>query len=155
MRDEERLKRIELLLKELEDFSSKGAAIVVEGRKDRRALRDLGIQGKIIFASHFPLFQLSEQIANDSREIIVMTDWDQEGEMLAKKISRYLTAFGRSPNLIFRLRLGAMVRKEVKEVENLAGYIARLRVECRVEDQFQSPQNIKPLTSNTVSLIKS
>ncbi len=134
MRDEERLKRIELIIKELGEFSSNGATIVVEGRKDRRALRDLGIKGEIIFASRFPLFQFSENAADNSREIIVMTDWDKEGEMLARKISGYLTSFGCTPNMGIRLNLGALVKKEVIEVENLAGYIARLRVQCGVEE---------------------
>lgn len=135
MDDEERLKQIELLIKELEDSSISGATIVVEGRKDRRALRDLGIEGEVIFASRSPLFQLSERAANNSEEIVVMTDWDRKGDMLARRMSNYLTALGHPPNLRIRSRLGSLVKKDVKEVENLPGYIAKLRLQCGVDSE--------------------
>ncbi|MEM2934367.1 MAG: DNA primase [Methanocellales archaeon] len=133
MRDEERLKQIELLMKELKEASKKGAIILVEGRKDERALRDLGIQGEVIFASHYPLLQLSDQVANDGAEIVLLTDWDRKGDLLAEKISTYLLALGRNANLRIRTKLGDLIKKDVRGVENLPSYIARLRVECGLD----------------------
>ncbi len=133
MRDEERLEQIELLIKELKETSKHGAIILVEGKKDERALRDLGVEGRVVFASHFPLIQLSDQVANNGAEIVVLTDWDRKGDLLAGKMSRYLIALGHTPNLRIRTKLGGLIKKDVKEVENLPSYIARLRLKCGLD----------------------
>lgn len=133
MRDEERLEQIELLIKELREASKQGAIILVEGRKDERALRDLGIEGRVIFASRLPLLQLSDQVANDGAEIIVLTDWDRKGDLLAERVSRYLLALGHVSNLRIRIKLSSLIKKDVREIESLPSYIARLRVECGLD----------------------
>ncbi|MEM2924266.1 MAG: DNA primase [Methanocellales archaeon] len=135
MRDEERLKEIELLMNELRNDSKKGAIILVEGKKDERALRDLGIEGMVVVASHYPLLQISDKMANDGVEIVLLTDWDKKGDLIAEKISTYLSALGRNVNLRIRTKLGDLIKKDVKEVENLPSYIARLRIECRLSDE--------------------
>lgn len=43
--DLERLEKLEGLILELKQMSDKGAVIIVEGKRDRKALRALGITG--------------------------------------------------------------------------------------------------------------
>jgi 5S rRNA maturation endonuclease (ribonuclease M5) len=148
MRYEDKLERVESLIKELRESSKQGAIILVEGRKDKRALRELGVEGEVIFASHFPLLKLIDHVANNGAEIVVLTDWDRKGDLLAERINRYLIALGHTPNLRIRVELSRLIKKDAREVENLPSYIARLRVECGFNESFDESFDERMRTIN-------
>ncbi len=127
--DIERLNKIEELLLDLQDLSSRGVIIVVEGRKDVESLRELGINGEIKLASHQPLLEFTESLSKSEREIVILTDWDKKGEITAKKIIRHLQAYGIVPNTMMRSRLRALSQKRIKDVESLNKYVNKLRFE--------------------------
>ncbi len=127
--DIERLNKIEELLLDLQDLSSRGVIIVVEGRKDVESLRELGINGEIKLASHQPLLEFTESLSKSEREIVILTDWDKKGEITAKKIIRHLQAYGIVPNTMMRSRLRALSQKRIKYVESLNKYVNKLRFE--------------------------
>ncbi len=127
MQDAERLQRIERILEEIQALADEGALIIVEGRKDRVALNELGISGEILLASHPPLFNFAESISRKANAAIIMTDWDVKGKMLAKKMSTYLRSSGLTPDLRLRGKLRKLVQKEIKDVEGLSRYVRVLR----------------------------
>ncbi len=69
-------------------------------------------------------------------EIIVLTDWDTKGGILAKKIRDHLAVYGIMPNKQIRSRIRNLVKKRIKDVESLSGYAAKLRYEVRGEMPF-------------------
>ncbi|MDD2438693.1 MAG: toprim domain-containing protein [Methanosarcinaceae archaeon] len=122
-----RLERIEELLEELSERSEKGAIIIVEGKRDILALKKLGIKGKFELATRAPLLNLSERIASQGREVIVLTDWDRRGELLVSKFSTYFGSLGLKPDFDIRRKLKLITQKEIKDVESLYTYVSKLR----------------------------
>lgn len=121
------LDALEEQISALVEASGKGAAIIVEGMRDERALRALGIRGPVIMASRRPALELAEDAARRYREIVVLTDWDLKGDEMALKIDQYLRMAGVRPDMDIRSRLKKLVKKEIKDVESLSLYVERMR----------------------------
>ncbi|WP_236622725.1 toprim domain-containing protein [Methanococcoides methylutens] len=122
-----KLELIEELLEEMLDHSNNGDLIVVEGKRDVISLRKLGFQGDIELATHRPLTEVSARIVDTGKKVMVLTDWDRRGDLLASKISEDLRYFGIDVDMNMRERLSSMVKKEIKDVESLYSYVAKLR----------------------------
>jgi 5S rRNA maturation endonuclease (ribonuclease M5) len=123
-----RLERIEELLAELSEYSERGAIIIVEGKRDILSLKRLGIEGNFELATRYSLFNFSERIAKLDREVIILTDWDRRGDLLAVKLSNYFGNFGLKPELQIRNKLRLICQKEIKDIESLYNYVSRLRL---------------------------
>ncbi len=134
--DIERLEKIEELILELQSLAESGAIIVVEGRKDYESLRLLGINGEIRFASQTPLLEFTEMLSKSRRKIILLTDWDKKGGMVARSIIRHLLTYGIMPNIEIRSKIRALVKKRIKDVESLNNYVNKLRYEVHGITKF-------------------
>jgi 5S rRNA maturation endonuclease (ribonuclease M5) len=131
LEDMERLESIEEIILELQALADTGAIIVVEGRRDVASLRSLGINGEIRLASQQPLLYFTEQLSKSGKKIIVLTDWDKRGGMMARKIIDDLLFYGIVPNTDIRSRIGILVRKSIKDIESLNSYVSRMRYELQ------------------------
>lgn len=129
LEDMERLEKLEELILGLQTLAGKGAIIVVEGRKDVDSLRLLGINGEIKLASQTPLLEFTEMLSKSGEEIILLTDWDKKGGIVARKIIQHLLFYGIMPNIEFRSKIRALVKKRIKDVEGLNNYVNKLRYE--------------------------
>jgi 5S rRNA maturation endonuclease (ribonuclease M5) len=125
--DIERLEKLEELILELKNLSDAGAIIVVEGRKDVESLRSLGINGEIKLSSQQPLLDFTEKLSRSGKDIVLLTDWDRKGGMVARKIIDYLHAYSIIPNMDIRARIGFLVKKRIKDIESLSKYMGKLR----------------------------
>jgi 5S rRNA maturation endonuclease (ribonuclease M5) len=133
--DCERLAGIEELIDELKDRALCGAVVLVEGRRDREALEKLGLAGDIVLTSHRSLLNLAEGLARDKKDIIVLTDWDERGEEVARQLSLYLEADGVKPDNGIRGSLRGLLKREITEVENLYVYVENLKEVCSTKPQ--------------------
>ncbi len=129
LEDIERLESIEEIILELKTLADSGAIIVVEGRRDVKSLRSLGIKGDIRLASQQPLLEFTELLSKSRKEIILLTDWDKKGGIMARKIIDYLLTYGIMPNTDIRSRIRNLVKKRIKDVESLNNYVNKLRYE--------------------------
>lgn len=120
---------LEKIIEELLEVSEEGAAIIVEGIRDERSLRDLGIEGTIIMAAQKPALDLMETVAEEFEEVVILTDWDRKGDELASKMELYLSGTRARANLEIRKRLKQLVRREIKDVESLSRLVERVREE--------------------------
>ena len=125
-----KLERIEELLSELTEYSKRGAIIIVEGKRDILSLKRLGIEGNFELATRQSLFNFSEKIAGLGSEVVILTDWDRRGELLATKLSEYFESFGLKPELQIRNKLRLISQKEIKDVESLYTYVSSLRLKA-------------------------
>ncbi|MDD1741929.1 MAG: toprim domain-containing protein [Methanotrichaceae archaeon] len=121
------IESLEEQISNLIDNSVNGAVIIVEGRRDEKALRALGIKGPIIIASWRPALELAEELARNYQNIIILTDWDDKGEEIALNIEQHLRCTSANTNLEIRTRLKKLVKKEIKDVESLNLYMERIR----------------------------
>ncbi len=121
--------RLEFLTAALEDLAeaNRTAPVVVEGDRDVRALRSLGLRGEVVSLNRgAPVFATCEALAARHRDAIVLTDWDHRGGRLARLLREGLAANGVRVNMDLRARLTILCRKDIKDVESLPGFLERV-----------------------------
>ncbi len=127
MRPEERLEKFKDLISELTRLNSE-IPVVVEGRKDVRTLREIGLKGEILrLGKGASVFSLCEDISKKYEKVIILTDWDRKGGQLAKLLREGLEANGVRYDDDIRARIAVLTKKDIKDVESLARHLNRLR----------------------------
>ncbi|MFC1505697.1 toprim domain-containing protein [Thermoproteota archaeon] len=123
---------IEKTLKRIVSSSRDGIPIIVEGRRDKEALRRLKIPGIVIClkSSGNGFYDFTANLA-DKREVIVLTDFDKEGTRLAAKLIDELTHMKVKVNVAIWKKLKALCRSEIRAIEELDGLVEDLREESR------------------------
>lgn len=126
----EKEEQILKILEQLAEDNLNGKPILVEGKKDVKALRTLGINGEIISVKtggKSLLDIISRMETANLKEVILMLDFDRRGRELTKNLKLHIEKTGINVNLHFWLRLLGLIGKEVKDVEGLAPYIETLK----------------------------
>ncbi len=70
------------------DFDSD--AIIVEGKKDKQVLEKLGVSTKIFMVSKRELKEFCETVSRCSESVAVLTDFDEAGKEINKKLVQEL-----------------------------------------------------------------
>jgi len=123
----ETLEALEETIKELGE-ASKFMPVIVEGLKDRMALRSLGVNGNIIVLNDgSSVLATCERIAGQWSAAIIFTDWDQKGGELAHALEDGLTQLDVSVDTEYRATVSMLVKKDVKDVEGLPALMRRLQ----------------------------
>jgi len=108
------------------DSRTPGTVVVVEGGRDRRSLRRLGLQGTIVLVHRGrTISETAQFLEGSARRVIVLTDWDTEGGHLAQRLKEFLGAGRTGPDLEYRRRLARILRGELVHVEGLYGWARR------------------------------
>lgn len=109
-------------IEELNELASEESAIVlVEGKRDRKALTDLGYEGKIITKASLVPSRV-ERSLNGARSVVILTDMDKEGRKLASTYVSYLRPRGIRPHLEQRRRLKRASHGVFLHIENLSRF---------------------------------
>jgi 5S rRNA maturation endonuclease (ribonuclease M5) len=106
---------------ELNDASKEGAAVLVEGKRDVRALRLLGYSGELFAVADLSKPGMRSRLMEHDR-VLILTDLDSEGRRLAAKCAKLLPAMGLKPSLAERRRLSAASRGVFLHIENLGRF---------------------------------
>ena len=129
MNYEKTLEEINKVLLELKE-ENKTVPIIVEGEKDKQALKKLDINGKIIrYNIGMSISNFCDNIAKDYKKIILLTDWDRKGGYLCSTIKK---------NLESRVKINTEYRKffakksMTRTIEGLPSWIDSLKK--KVED---------------------
>jgi 5S rRNA maturation endonuclease (ribonuclease M5) len=89
----------------LESLEEGEQEVVVEGKRDRVALQNLGIRNRITLINQSP-DRVAERVASHgASEAVVLTDFDRSGEELAQRICEALESYGVKPDLDIRRKL--------------------------------------------------
>jgi 5S rRNA maturation endonuclease (ribonuclease M5) len=96
----------------------KGSLVIVEGKKDKAALEELGFSNIIILNK--PLYEIVEKI--NAKRVLVLTDLDKEGKQIYAKLKKDLNKLGvvvddRLRNLLFKT--------ELRQIEGLTSYLKK------------------------------
>jgi len=107
---------IEEILDQIEN--KKDFLVIVEGKKDRAALEELGFSN--IITLNKPLYEIVEKI--NAKRVLVLTDLDKEGKQLYAKLKKDLNKLSivvddRLRNLLFKT--------ELRQIEGLTGYLKK------------------------------
>ena len=76
----------------VEELRNSNELIIVEGKKDKRALESLGITNIIILNK--PLFEVVEKVSSNNTRCVLLTDLDKKGKMLYAKLKKDLQRNG-------------------------------------------------------------
>lgn len=126
LNDDERLRRLDEILDRMQSMSS-DHVILVEGKNDRRSLLDLNLSLDTIEVQRDggPL-RAAEMVYESGKKAIILTDWDDRGDRLAKDLSEQLSALCISYDMNIRKDLRDICIKDIKDVESLHSLYVRL-----------------------------
>lgn len=124
-------RRLSRIVEELSSCVEQGTPVLIEGKKDEEALKELGITGNIIkvSGSGLKLFEIAEKAAESSSKVIILTDFDKKGNILAKKLSEDIQSLGSHPDLNIRKNIMEITRKYIKDIESLPKHMKNLELE--------------------------
>lgn len=123
----ERLDKLEKIIEDLIERSSE-ELIVVEGSRDVKALRDLGVEGMIrAVNTGSSIVNLCESLSSEHDRFIILTDWDRKGGQIAHQLDRGFESCDVKRDMSMRANIARLTKKEIKDVEGLPGFIYRLQ----------------------------
>tara|TARA_B100001750_G_scaffold56823_1_gene44930 strand:- start:191 stop:604 length:414 start_codon:yes stop_codon:yes gene_type:complete len=116
-------KRLEEFNKILDYLNSLNYPVVVEGKRDTLALRNLGYNGNIVElndgSSVLSTVEFLAQKLGVSGNFVIMTDWDRTGGRLAKQLKEYGESSDLQPDLTIRRNLALLCSKDISCIEEL------------------------------------
>jgi 5S rRNA maturation endonuclease (ribonuclease M5) len=123
----DKVERIQQIIVKLTDESAKGKPIVVEGKKDAQALRELGIKGTILTVKtggkNF-VEATTEIEALGEEEIVLLLDFDRRGKEGTKRLQQDLERAKIKVNLSFWREIQGLIGREIQCIEGLPSYLA-------------------------------
>lgn len=123
--DTERAERLREVLEDLHEVN-RLVPLIVEGRRDAVALRKLGFSGEIItFHRGKSVYDFCEDMAARYQRVVLLPDWDTEGERLMHMLGRDLKGHWEE-FASFRKILKILCQKDVKDVEGIPRLLMRL-----------------------------
>jgi 5S rRNA maturation endonuclease (ribonuclease M5) len=102
----------------IDELRQKQILVLVEGLKDKRALENLGITNVLTLKK--PLYAVVEEVASKTKEVVLLTDLDEEGKKLYHQLARDLQKHKVKINNKLREFL---FTTELRQVEGLAHYL--------------------------------
>lgn len=78
----------------LEELKRAEKVIIVEGPKDISSLRKLGLKQKIVKLSKKPIYKVVEDVADCTKDAIILTDFDKKGKELYGRLRTGLERHG-------------------------------------------------------------
>ena len=127
MRLKEELEGIIDILEKIKK-EDKAVPVIVEGRKDKKALRSLGIKRKIIkIKKGKTIFRIIEGLRAEHDKVIILTDWDSTGGKLCYKIKKACESNDIRYDVEYRKQMIKFLKKEVKDVESIPTFIKRAK----------------------------
>ncbi len=119
----EKVEELISLVEKLRMDVDEGAVILVEGERDRHALSMLGVSGKVILLRELRKTIFTQHI---NKRVILLLDFDSEGERMTKRVVRELTSQGINVDLFYYRRLSAARRLGINTVEELGRYLKNI-----------------------------
>jgi 5S rRNA maturation endonuclease (ribonuclease M5) len=108
------------LVMDLNHLSEDGWSVLVEGPRDARAVRKLGFSGNVVTIAS--LVKSGNSVFEGRRRVVILTDLDREGAVLAARYIKRLSHDGIRTSLKERMRLKNASHGVFLHVENLSRF---------------------------------
>ncbi len=112
------MEEFEDIVEKLRRDSEEGVPIIVEGERDARSLRILGIMGEIIPIKSIRGLRRKFE-ARSIKSVILLFDLDREGERIMKLVKRSLEGVVGEINTLYWLRLKVFKKLGFTQIEHL------------------------------------
>ncbi|MDD5331392.1 MAG: toprim domain-containing protein [Candidatus Nanoarchaeia archaeon] len=103
----------------IEEINTKQILVIVEGKKDLKALEELGIE-KIYPINRKPIYKVIDEI--NEKEVLILTDLDQTGKELYSVLKSGLQNKGIKINNNLR---NFLFKTEIRQIEGITHYILK------------------------------
>ena len=110
------------LLEQIKKFRDKKILVIVEGPKDKAALKQFGIKN-VITLSKKPLYAIVEEVAAKTKECAILTDLDKKGKQLYSRLAKDLKKFKVKIDDCFRNYL--FKHTSLRQIEGLPRYVKK------------------------------
>ena len=108
------------LVMDLNHLSEDGWSVLVEGPRDAKAVRKLGFTGNVVTIAS--LVRSGNAVFGGRKKVVILTDLDREGAVLAARYIKRLNHDGLSTSLKERMRLKNASHGVFLHVENLSRF---------------------------------
>ncbi len=128
-RQKDKEEKIQQIIAKLTEESVNGKLVVVEGKKDVAALKELGVSCKFLTVKTGgkSFLQTTEEIEKSKvNEVILLLDFDRRGKEGTLRLKNILERLKIKVNLRFYLDLQALVGRDVACIESLPSYLSTL-----------------------------
>ncbi|HMK94595.1 MAG TPA: toprim domain-containing protein [Candidatus Limnocylindrales bacterium] len=122
--------KLEQLITRLVEEGAKGTPVVVEGKKDAQALRELGVNGSIITVKTGGKSFLKASLEIEGlgvSTVILLLDFDRRGKEGTLRLQRDLERAKIKVDTRFWLQLQALIGREIQCIESLPSYLKTLQ----------------------------
>lgn len=111
----------------LNSESKSGSLVVVEGRKDLKALRSIGFEGDVLLFNNFRgITHFVDTMSIRKRKVILLLDMDREGKVLTSKLLGQMKSRCRHDDLRCKHRLAQITKGRIKHIEELLSFSKRM-----------------------------
>jgi len=117
------LEEIITTLEKLRNDADEATVILVEGQKDKRALKQLGVTGRILSLQEF---RKEIQTYLNAERVILLLDFDEEGMSMYKRLKTRLEQQGFRVETFYYNRLGEIRRFGVYTIEEMGRYLSKV-----------------------------
>ncbi|MCX6775340.1 MAG: toprim domain-containing protein [Candidatus Micrarchaeota archaeon] len=97
-------KKRKLLDRVMKELKESGAPLLVEGKRDREALERIGVKNRIFLVNMSP-DKLCLRVSKVADEAVILTDFDEAGQKLCRRIEEALHSYNVLPNTEVRRKL--------------------------------------------------
>ena len=118
---EDIIQEVFLFIKNLNFDAENKSLVVVEGKRDKVALRSLGFRGKILMLCHRGGMKNLVENTELYRKMVLLLDLDREGRALTGRAAKLLLGRTRV-DLSYRRELGAITKGRIRHIEELGKF---------------------------------
>ncbi|MFY9799143.1 MAG: toprim domain-containing protein [Candidatus Nitrosopolaris sp.] len=118
--------RLRSFISMLNEESVNGSVIVVEGKRDAKALMSVGFNGDLTIFSRFKGVADFVDHCTIGKRIILLFDMDRTGKHLTSKLLKHLQFNGNNASLFYKSALARICNGKIRHVEDLVTYAPHL-----------------------------
>ncbi|ADC69339.1 TOPRIM domain protein [Methanocaldococcus sp. FS406-22] len=123
MRRDEYFEKLLEVIEELK-IEAEEKPIIVEGKRDVESLEKLGVEGTFIIIAKTPIYLIADELVRKRvKEVILLTDFDRRGRMLAKAIVEEFRHRGIKVNTKIRHEIFIYTNSGIRDIESLFSYV--------------------------------
>lgn len=135
--------------------------VLVEGHRDVEAIKKLGAFMPVDVCSHIGKTEhdIATELSLRTREILILTDFDEEGRSKAKRLSQLLEAEGVNVHRELRRKFGRLMGvldvKTIESLDDICSDDLSLKQSMRMRERIKNKEkNISGKHAREIRLIK-
>ena len=115
--------KIQEFVESLNHECKAGAIVIVEGKKDEIALKQVGFLGEILVYNNFKgIINFVDYVTRKERKVILLLDRDRKGRTLTSKILKKLDILCTHDSLYYKKKFVKITHGKIMCIENLSNF---------------------------------